>query len=271
MRPILALLLIPIAARAGVLYQVAVRPVDESNLALAAVVPTPKVTQYFTADGKVRIGGENAKLAYVFKDRTMYVIDNPVHTVHVLKHATLAQVVAHYADAVRQLDAAAASAPPGERAAAEQQAADMKAVSDRLREPVDRDYRVTARFESVDGRACRVWEEREGGAKRLELCVAPTATFPGGADILNGMKSLSEFRQGSEFALGVDFGLSEWWPDIARLGGLPILIREYKYDSVVSEVMLTAIRAGVQSASQFDPPDGYQVVDGPDYAQWYLR
>jgi hypothetical protein len=85
------------------------------------------------------------------------------------------------------------------------------------------------------------------------------------------MKTLSQFRQGSNFAFGVDFGLSEWWPDIARLGGVPLLIREYKYDSVVSEILLTAIRQGVPKASLLDLPDGYQVQDGPDYAQWYLR
>jgi len=137
--------------------------------------------------------------------------------------------------------------------------------------PVPRDYRLTARFESADGRACRIWEERENGAKRLELCVAPLASVQGGADIVNGMKTLSQFRQGSNFAFGVDFGLSEWWPDIAHLGGIPLLIREYKYDSVVSEVLLTAIRQGVPKASLLDLPDGYQVQEGPDYAQWYVR
>jgi hypothetical protein len=147
----------------------------------------------------------------------------------------------------------------------------MKAVSDRLLQPVPRDYRITTRFESADGRACRIWEERENGTKRLELCVAPPASVQGGADIMGGMKTLSQFRQGSNFAFGVDFGLSEWWPDIARLGGVPLLIREYKYDSVVSEILLTAIRQGVPKASLLDLPDGYQVQDGPDYAQWYLR
>ena len=105
----------------------------------------------------------------------------------------------------------------------------------------------------------------------MELCVAPLTSVQGGADIMTGMKTLSQFRQGSNFAFGVDFGLSEWWPDIARLGGVPLLIREYKYDSVVSEILLTAIRQGVPKASLLDLPDGYQVQDGPDYAQWYLR
>ncbi len=274
MRLFLALLLSPAVANAGVIYELALRSVDQTNMALVtpgAFTPVPLVTQYFVEDGKVRAGGPNAKMVYMFKDRIMYVIDNPSKAIHVLRHATLSQVAGHYADTVKQLEDAAANAPPETRAEAERKAADMKLVSDRLRQPVPREYRVTVRFESVDGRACRVWEEHEGGAKRLELCVAPVAAVPGGAEILSGMKTLSEFRQGSNFAFGVEFGLSEWWSDIARLGGVPLLIREYKYDSVVSEVMLTAMRPAVPAAALLDMPNGYQMQEGPDTAQWYLR
>lgn len=271
MRQILALLLFPVLADAGVSYDISVRPVDQTNMTLGAPSAAPVVTRYFVEEGKVRVGGANAKVVYLFKDRTMYVIDQASRSVHVLRHATLNQVAAHYADAVKQLEDAAANAPPDKHAEAEQKAADMKVVSDRLRQPVSREYRVTVRFESVDGRACRVWEEREGGAKRLEMCVAPVATVPGGAEIMGGLKTLSQFRQGSNFAFGVEFGLSEWWSDIAGLGGVPLLIREYKYDSMVSEVMLSAPLPGVPSALQLDLPDGYQVQDGPDYAQWYMR
>src|SRR5579859_3388758 len=269
-----ALFLIPVFAGAGVLYDVEVRPLDQTNMALASpgVPPAaPIVTQYFSDEGKVRVGGPNAKMVYLFKDGIMYAVDHSSRVVHVLKHATLSQVTAQYSDAVKRLEAAAAGAPPEQRAEAERKAADMKAVSDRLLQPVQRDYRVTSRFESADGRACRIWEERESGSKRLEICVAPLASVQGGADILNGMKALSQFRQGPNFAFGVDFGLSEWWPDVARLGGVPLLIREYKYDSVVSEVLLTSIRQGVPKGSLMDLPDGYQVQDGPDYAQWYMR
>jgi len=268
------MLVVPGLAGAGVLYDIEVRPLDQTNMALAspgAPRAGPVVTQYYADEGKVRVGGTNAKMVYLFKDGLMYAIDNSSRVVHVLKHATLSQVVAHYTDTVKQLEAAAAAAPADQRAEAERKVADMKAVSDRLLQPVPRDYRVTARFESADGRACRIWEERENGAKRLELCVAPPASVQGGADIVNGMKTLGQFRQGSNFALGVDFGLSEWWADIDRMGGVPLLIREYKYDSVVSEVLLTAIRQGVPRASLLELPDGYQVQDGPDYAQWYMR
>jgi hypothetical protein len=268
------LLLIPGLTRAGVVYEIAVRPVDQSDIALVSrngPPSPPVVTQYFVEGGKVRVGGPKAKTDYVFKDGTMYVIDNTARTVHVLKHATLSQAAAHYADAVKQLQDAAAKASPDDRAEAERKATDMQLVSDRIRQPVARDYRVTVRFESVDGKACRIWEMREKDAKRLELCVAPAATIPGGVDILSGMKTLSQFRQGSNFAFGVEFGLSEWWSDINTLGGVPLLVREFKYDSQISEVMLSAMRPGVQNTGQFDLPDGYQTQDGPDYVQWFVR
>ncbi len=274
MRHACALLLAPILANAGVLYDVAVRSVDQSNLALvppSTPAPTPIVSRYFVEDGQVRVGGANAETVYLFKDRTITVIDNTSRSAHVLRHATLSQVAAHYSDAVRQLEDAAANAPPEDRAEAQRKAADMKLVSERLRQAVTRQYRVTIRFESVDGHTCRIWEERENEAKRLELCVAAAATLPGGSEILKGLKTLSQFRQGSKLALGVDFGLSEWWPDFAGLGGVPLLIREFKFDTVISEVTLTAIRDGAPSASLLDVPEGYPVQDGPEYTQWYPR
>ncbi len=265
-----ALLTSPAWAAAGASYELAVRPVDE-NFALAAPAApaaSPAGTPYFVQDGRVRVGAADAKTVYLFEDGVLYVIDNPSRSVHVLKHATLSQVAAHYADAVRRLKDAAAAAPPEERAQAEQKAADMQAASARLLASVPREFRLTVRFETVDGHPCRIWEERENNAKRLELCVAPAAALPAGAQIMDALKTLSQFRRGSQFALGVDFGLAQWWSDIADLGGVPLLIREFKYDSLISEVTLGAMREGVPSQSLFDVPDGYRLTDGPDYGEW---
>jgi len=269
-----ALLLSPVLAKAGVIYQITVRSVDQTNMAPdspAAPAPTPVVREYFVEDGKVRAGGAHAKTVFLFKDQTVYVIDHPARTVRVLKRVTLRQVAAHYADVVKQLEEAAARAPPEERAEALRKVADMREMSDRMRQPVIHEYRVTVRSESVDGHACRIWEEHEKDAKRLEICVAPASELPGGAEILNGMKTLAQFRQGSMVAIGVDFGLSEWWPEFASLEGVPLLVREFKFDSMISELTLTGVRQGVPSASLLNLPDGYQVEDGPDYVQWYMR
>ena len=271
---LIALILTSALAHAGVAYEVSIRAVDQSDLAMVSpggLSSSPVGSHYFVENGKVRIGGAKAKTVYLFEDRTMYVIDHTSRSIHVLKHATLSQLAAHYADAVKQLENAAAAAAPEDRAEAERKAADMKAVSERMRQAVPRDLRVTVRFESVDGHACRIWEEREQGAKRLELCVAPPAMVPGGAEILRGLKTLSQFRQGSNFALGLEFGLSEWWADFQTLGGVPILIREYKYDSEISETLVSGMRPGVPGGAQFDLPEGYQIQEGPDYTQWYVQ
>jgi hypothetical protein len=266
--------LAPAAAEAGVQYDLAFRSLNQSTLEMSSSLASSSpatVTHYSVEDGKVRVGGANAKTVYVFKDKTMLVIDTTARLAHVLEHATLSQVLAHYADSVKLLQDAAAGAPPEDREAAERKASDMKDVSDRMRQPVTRDYRVTVRFESADGHACRIWEERESDAKRMELCVAPASTIPGGAEIFSGMKTLSQFRQGANFAFGVDFGVSEWWNDFALLGGVPILVREFKYDAQISEVMLTGMHTGVLPAADFTIPDGYQIVQGPDYTQWFVR
>ena len=129
MKLLCALLVVPGLAGAGVLYDVEVRPLDQTNMALAspgAAPAAPVVTQYFSDEGKVRVGGPNAKMVYLFKDGIMYAIDNSSRAVHVLKHATLSQVSAHYTDAVKQLEAAAAGAPADQRAEAERKAADQR-------------------------------------------------------------------------------------------------------------------------------------------------
>ena len=53
-----ALLVIPVIADAGVLYDVEVRPLDQTNLALAssgAPAAAPVVTRYFSDQGEVRV------------------------------------------------------------------------------------------------------------------------------------------------------------------------------------------------------------------------
>jgi hypothetical protein len=261
---VVTLIGVPLTAEAGVVYDFTVRSRDQP-------ANSPAISKYFVQDGKVRVGAPTAKTAYVFKDRIMYVIDNPNKSVDVMKNATLARVAAHYTGVLKQLEDAAAHAPPDQRAAADSKVASMKVINERVQRHVVRDYRMTGRIETFDGHECRFWEEREGDAKRLELCITPVAGVPGGAELLNGLKTLSQFRQGSNFAFGVEFGLAEWWSDFASFGGLPILIREFKYDLPVTEISLTGIHPDNASAALLEIPDGYRVQDAPDYAQWSVR
>jgi hypothetical protein len=263
------------AGHAAVRYALSIQPVDQS-LASAATpsdtAPAPVLTEYVFDRGTVRIGGERAGTVFLFKADTMTAIDTATKTCHVLRRATTAAFLAHYADEVRLLEAAAAQAPAGERDEAQRKAQGLRESIERREGQSPRDFKETARFDAVDGRKCRIWEEREDGVKRLEICVAPEATIPGGGEILAAMKVLSQFHEGGQFALGVDFGLSDWWPDIAGLGGVPLLIHEFKFDSIVTEIVLKGIGGDAAPAGlSLALPADCRIVDGPDYAQWYVR
>jgi hypothetical protein len=274
LRPALVLLLgLPALARAGVSYEFSVAAIDPSNVAPVSVnepVGKPVPRDYFVDHGEVRVGGAGRSLGYLFKDRTMFVIDTRQRTVHVLKSATTADFTARYANSVKQLDAAVAAASPEDHAEAQRKADDMRAIERRLTEAPPRDFRVTVRFEKVDGHDCRIWEERENGVKRLEFCVAPLASVAGGTEIWSGLQTLSRFREGAQFAFGVDLGVAPWWPDIAELGGIPLAVRVFDADSLATQIELHSIETGIPVEQRFDLPEDFAVQDGPEFVSWYL-
>jgi hypothetical protein len=253
---ILALALISgvAAAHAGVVYELGYR-------SLAQPPSAPFAAHYVIQDDKVRVAGSDGTLVFIFKDQTIYILDNTSRTVTTRKHATLDEIAALSAGTLKKLQDAVATAPPDKRAMLEQSARDMQELNERQSRPIPRDYRMTNRSESVDGHSCRIWEEHERGAKRLEFCVAAVTTLPGGADLLAGMKTLSQYWQGSMMALGVQYGPGPWWSEIQGLGGVPILMREFKGDTVVGETMLTGIHVEAPAASIFDLPEGYSMQD----------
>ncbi len=52
-----------------------------------------------------------------------------------------------------------------------------------------------------------------------------------------------------------------------HLGGVPLEIREFQYDSLIRDVTLTAIHPDTPSASLWDLPKGYRVEEGSDYSE----
>lgn len=255
MRYALALMIVfPLLARGGTPYVVINKSLSPHN-------SSASYAQFYVSQGKVRAGGFDARRVYLFKDDRVYVIDNFAKSVQVVTGGLVEQGAARMDQRAKIAEDAAAQLPPEKRAVMVRMAADMKALNDRRRLPVPRDYRVTDRSELVDGRSCRIWEGFERDAKRFEFCVAPVAQIPGGDEILEGMKSLSAYWQGSIFALGVSLGNAGWWPGIAGLGGLPILVREFRNGSAIAETALTAIGDGVPNAPPFDLPAGYPVSE----------
>jgi len=247
----------PLTASAGTSYLVTNKILSAPHASTSPRHASSSVAQYFVEDGAVRAAGLDERTVYLFKDTRAFVIDTASKVIQVVTSATVSQVQQRMDERVSYVKDAAAKLPPDKRAVMDKMAADMQALNDSRRSAVARDYHLTDRSESVDGHACRVWEVQEWQAKRFEICVARKPAIPGSADILNGMQKLSGYWQGSIFALGVKLGNAGWWPQIAALDGLPILIREFKDGSAVAETTLTSIGSGVDAASMLDLPDEY--------------
>ncbi len=248
------LFMLPLLARGGTPYVLI-------NKSLSAHAKSASYAQYYVSDGKLRAASFDSRLVYLFMGARLYVIDNGTKSIQVVTSALVDQGAARMDDRVKLIMDAAAKLPPDRRAVMERLAADMKTINDDRRMPVPRTYRVTDRSETVDGRGCRIWEGFEREMKRFEICVAPVAQIPGGTEILAGMKLLSTYWQGSIFALGVSLGNAGWWAGVESLGGLPILVREFKNGDAVSETTLAAIGDGVPNAPMFDLPAGYAVSE----------
>jgi hypothetical protein len=245
-------------ADAGVSYDLTSHAVSGSS--------APTVAQYFVERGVVRVGAADAPRVLLFKDGTIYIIDNPSKSVHVLQNATLARLQQGRAEQVKKMEDMAANAPPDQRAAAEEAAAMTKDIYERMRKGTPRDFRPTSRSETAAAGTCRIWEEFEENIKRVELCVAPTGAVTGGEEILQGMRVLSGYFHGSLSAFGVEFGPVDVWPQIQSLGGLPVIIREFKDGAAVSETTVTGARPTSDSPGLFEIPPDYVRKEGPKVA-----
>jgi hypothetical protein len=254
----LILLLIPALAHADARYTMASRT--------ASGLSAPIVVEYLVAKEVVRVGASEAQRYQLFKDGTIYFVDTASRSVQTVPDATLNRIRQLMAEQVKKMEDTASKAPPDGREMAERAATMMKEVNQARWKDVPRDFRETSRSETAAVGPCRVWEEFEQGIKRLELCVAPTGAVPGGADILRGMRILSEYLHGSAVAFGVDFGSADVWPRIEALGGLPVIIREFKDGAAVSEMTMTAAREVFKGAKLLEVPSDYLRKEGPKLA-----
>jgi virulence-associated protein VagC len=236
---------------AGVEYEVTVR-------VLTPRPQMPFVQKYYVNDKEVRLGATQP--VRLFKEGTLYVLTPATRSVQEFKDFTVAQLQKKMDDAAANMASVAAKAPPERRAITQGVAAMIKQDAEHQRQLRPPEFQLIDRSESVGGYRCRIWESVKGGAKSLELCVAPTATIPGGAQVLKGMEAMLGYVFGGQFALGVEFGPVDSWPAIKALGGVPILVRQFSDGQVAMEFELTNMRERTLSASLFQVPPGYSIT-----------
>jgi len=256
---ILVLALANTAANGAVTYELTSRTMGASSL--------PPYTIRFRVQGDaIRVEAPSGEVT-LLHGGTLYRIDTKAKTVMILPGMTLSNEEKSLREHAEQAADEAAKAPGDSHA---QQATEIiKQISQPPQVKVD--FQPTDRSEAVEGRVCRIWEERENGTKRLELCVVPTASLPGGDEILAGIKAMCQYIHGSLFAIGVEYGRLDPWPGIQSVGGVPVLVREFKNGALsigadahreearVTETTLTASQPMQPDATLMEIPAGYQV------------
>jgi hypothetical protein len=123
-----------------------------------------------------------------------------------------------------------------------------------------REVKSTGRSESVAGFKCTIWEVTLDGEKHQELCSTPASALPGGAEVLATMKEIGEMMEGLTAGLGpmAQRSAREEWKDVAKIGGVPILTRDFDGGKASSEMRLAVIRREPVPASTFEVPAGYK-------------
>jgi len=270
-----ALLVIPVIADAGVLYEVEVRPLDQTNMALAspgAPPAAPVVTRYFSDEGEVRVGGPNAKMVYCSRTASCYAIDNSSRAVHRAE-------ARHIEPGLRPLHLCGQTAGGGGCGCAGRPTRRSRAQGSRyeggersLLQPVPRDYRLNHTLR-VGRWACLPNLGRTRKRSQAFGTLRRAAGFGAGR-----RRHRERYENSQSVSPRFQFCLRSG----LRAFGMVAGHRPPRgYSTAHSRIQVRQRRfrslADWQSGKVYRErrcwilPDGYQVQDGPDYAQWYMR
>lgn len=233
--------LLPVLVHAGISY-------DETQISLSR--PLAAVRHFYLQDGAMRSDSEDGKTTVLLTGQTMYLLDNVRHSFRALSKASIEQKASEI-DQLSKMNADKLSA---------EQMEELKKSAALTRYPERKhQFLKTDRSTVVDGISCRVWEESEGGAKHLELCVADSGAVIGGKEIIDALERLDQFFTSRSNARGTELGPEDWWNDIDKLAGLPISIKFFSAGAAVSEIKLSGEHEETFRPELFAVPANYQI------------
>jgi hypothetical protein len=234
------ILLLPRLACAGVVF-------DETTRLSRDPEGDPRVNHDYVQGNQFRSDSGDGKTIVLLNNEAMFILNTAQHTYQSLTKVAIERAAAKLAAMTPEK---IASLPAEDRAT-------VQIALRRLRRP-NREYRITDRPESVENRACRIWEGMLGGTKVVELCVAGSESVKGGVEIVEELKRAGHFFSGGLDTQGAQFGQADWWKNLETFDGLPILIRSFVNGAVVSETTLTTVGIEDFAPGFFDVPVGYE-------------
>jgi hypothetical protein len=244
---VLALVFLASAAHAGAYLEMAYVDLEKPDEQQGS-------TKFWAQSGLVRAETGDADGSYVlFRDGKLISVQPDEKRYRVIDKATMDRMGQHLADARKQMEARLAQLPPEQRAAMEQM---LQGQLGAPKAAAALDARETSRSETVAGHDCKIWELYTGKTKEQELCVAAPGSLPGGDELYAAMKQVAALTEG--LGAGLDPGLRDpYLAQVQRIGGVPILTRDFQAGKASDETRLVTVRSESLPASTFELPAGF--------------
>jgi hypothetical protein len=212
-----------------------------------------------------------ATSAAIFKDEAMYVLDNNTKSYTVMDKATMEQTAAMMNDAMAKMREQMAKMPPDQRAMMEQM---MKKQGGTMggamtggapQKPVAYDAQPASGSETIDGKACKLWNVKRDGVLSQQLCVAPMSALPGADEVIALSKKMTAlFEKLGQQMRDQMPNTQQSSTTLAKINGYPIMTRVYR-DGVLQpdQYVVKSWKQQPIEASQFEIPAGYTKKEMP--------
>lgn len=249
---LLALLLLPSAASAGVYMETSHKDLTDTKSA------AEKHKMWFDS-GNFRAEDAQAHAVQIYKDKVVYIVEMDEKRYTTLDKDSIQSLSGQIAEARKQMEARMKNMSPEQREMVEKMLGGMGGLGSAKEAPA-RSVKATSRTDAAAGQTCKVWEVMVGEVKEEELCVVPPGSLPGGAEMMATMKELGELFKGFMDSLGgagSRNAINDAWRDLQAVNGIPIITRTFENGKASQEIRLTAVRNETVPTSQFTVPAGF--------------
>jgi hypothetical protein len=241
-------------ASAGAYMEIADKDLDNAN----RPVRTNKI---WAQDGAARM--ETQGHVVIFKSETMYMIDDAKKQYTMLDKAQVERMASQMTAMQAQAAERMKQLPPEQRAQMEKMMA-QNGMAPGGAPKAERTLKQTSRTDNVNGKACTVWEASEGPTKTQELCVAPYSAVAGSQDFIAAVKGIGKMVESMKLPESMRDRQAEAFKDVDKLGGVPVLTRDFEGGKAVREHRLVTSRSESVPATSFAPPAGYKAQPMPE-------
>lgn len=246
---IAAILLMAGSAHAGTVM-------ESLNKDLAGNRAESTTTTYAQA-GQMRVEPGTNDGFLIFKNDTLYSINNKDKNYLVMDRATMKKMIDQINPMMKQMQEQLAKMPPEQRAQMERM---MGKKIPGMGPASVQEVRKTARTGKIGGYSCNYVEVAEDGVVANELCVVAPAALKGGDELMNAALKMSalvhDMLQGMD-APWLKQSVDRQVENYGKIGGVPVLSRYYTDGKAVNETTIKSIRTQALPASTFEVPAGY--------------